>query len=188
MMFTSTHQKLPCAIRYPRGPAEGVPIKDIPKLLEVGKGEVTRHFSSDNRTKVALFGLGNFHSVATALAEKLSKDHDLNVAVINPRFTKPIDGAMHELFGQAADLVVTLEDHVITGGYGTAVVEHFQDKAIHTPVIRVGWPDAFVEHATTVDELRRNHGLAPDQIEERIIRALASAKTSDSAKPRAVAS
>jgi 1-deoxy-D-xylulose-5-phosphate synthase len=188
MMFTSTHQKIPCCIRYPRGPAEGVPIKDIPKLLEVGKGEVTRHFSSDERPKVALFGLGNFHSVATALAEKLNKDHDLNVAVINPRFTKPIDGAMHELFAQAADLVVTMEDHVITGGYGSAVIEHFQEKGIHTPMIRVGWPDAFIEHATTVDELRRRHGLAPEQIEERIVKTLASSESNIAAKPRAVAS
>jgi len=172
MMFTSTHQKLPCFIRYPRGPAEGVPIKDIPKLLEVGKGEVTRHFRHRGRRRVALFGLGNFHSAALQLADRLAGECEADVAVVNPRFTKPLDAPLHELFGQAADLVVTLEDHVVTGGYGSAVLELFQDKNILTPVIRIGWPDRFIEHASTVEELRQNHGLGLDQIFERIQQAL----------------
>ena len=172
MMFTSTHQRLPCFIRYPRGPAEGVPIKDIPKLLEVGKGEVTRHFRHRGRRRVALFGLGNFHSAALQLADRLAAECEADVAVVNPRFTKPLDAPLHELFGQAADLVVTLEDHAVTGGYGSAVLELFQDKNILTPVIRIGWPDRFIEHASTVEELRQNHGLGLDQIFERIQQAL----------------
>jgi 1-deoxy-D-xylulose-5-phosphate synthase len=172
MMFTSTHQKLPCFIRYPRGPAEGVPIKDIPKLLEIGKGEVTRHFGQRGRHRVALFGLGNFHSVATQLADRLAAACDADVAVVNPRFTKPLDAPLHELFGQAADLVVTLEDHAVAGGYGSAVLELFQEKNIFTPMIRIGWPDRFIEHASTVEELRQNHGLGPDQIFDRIRQTL----------------
>jgi 1-deoxy-D-xylulose-5-phosphate synthase len=173
MMFTATHQKLPCFIRYPRGPAEGVPIKDIPRLLEIGKGEVTRHFDQQQRQRVTLFALGNFHSVAQQVADQLVSTKEIDVAVINPRFTKPLDGPLHELFGQAADLVVTLEDHVITGGYGSSVLELFQERQIRTPVVRIGWPDQFIEHATKVDELRRRHGLAPEQIVDRIRASLA---------------
>ena len=67
---------------------------------------------------------------------------------------------MHEFFGNAADLVVTLEDHVIMGGYGSAVLELFSEKNVTTPVVRIGWPDQFIEHATTQDELRKKYGLS----------------------------
>jgi len=56
-------------------------------------------------------------------------------------------------------VMVTLEDHVLMGGYGSAVLELFNDKRIHTPVIQIGWPDQFIEHATTVEELRSKYGL-----------------------------
>ncbi len=62
--------------------------------------------------------------------------------------------APRSFFGRAADVVVTLEDHVVMGGYGSAVLELFNEKRITTPVIQIGWPDQFIEHATTVEELR----------------------------------
>ena len=82
-----------------------------------------------------------------------------DVAVINPRFTKPIDAGMHEFFGRAAEVVVTLEDHALMGGYGSGVLEIFSEKGMTTPVVRIGWPDQFIEHATTQDELRRKYGV-----------------------------
>ena len=78
-------------------------------------------------------------------------------AVINPRFTKPLDAGAHEFFGRAAEVVVTLEDHVLMGGYGSAVLELFSEKDVTTPVVRIGWPDQFIEHATTQDELARRN-------------------------------
>jgi 1-deoxy-D-xylulose-5-phosphate synthase len=172
MLYTATRQKLPTFIRYPRGPALGVPVKDIPRLLEIGKGEVTRPFAGRAGHKVALFGLGNFHGVAETVAARLLADPTCDVAVINPRFTKPLDASLHEFFGRAADLVVTLEDHAMTGGYGSAVLEHFAEHNLPTPVLRVGWPDQFIEHASTVDELRAKYGLDPDSIFQRIQQAL----------------
>ncbi len=80
-------------------------------------------------------------------------------ALINPRFTKPIDAATTEFFGNTADLIVTMEDHALMGGYGSAVLELLSEKKISTPVVRIGWPDVFVEHASTVDYLREKHGL-----------------------------
>jgi 1-deoxy-D-xylulose-5-phosphate synthase len=157
MMFTATHQNHPTFIRYPRGAGEGVPVKDQPKLLEIGKAEVIQNFSNNGKKKVAFFGLGNLNSLARKAAQLASENFDC--AVINPRFTKPIDTGTHEFFGRAADLVVTLEDHVLMGGYGSAVLEAFSEAGVTTPVIRVGWPDQFIEHATTQDELRKKYGI-----------------------------
>ena len=158
MMFTASLQKHPTFIRYPRGNGEGVPIKETPALLEVGKAEVTRNFAQTGGRKVALFGLGQMHAVAKQAADQLAAE-GYDVAVINPRWTKPIDAGTHEFFGRAAELVITLEDHVLMGGYGSIVLEHFNEAQITTPVVRIGWPDQFIEHASSVDYLRNKYGL-----------------------------
>jgi 1-deoxy-D-xylulose-5-phosphate synthase len=158
MMFTATHQPHPTFIRYPRGAAEGVPIKDQPRLLEIGKAEVLRNFAPQGGRKVALFGLGNLCRLACQTADHLTAE-GFNCAVVNPRFTKPIDAGTTEFFARGADVVVTFEDHALMGGYGSSVLELLNEKGITTPVVRVGWPDQFIEHATTVDYLRQKYGL-----------------------------
>jgi 1-deoxy-D-xylulose-5-phosphate synthase len=158
MMFTASYQNHPTFIRYPRGAAEGVPIKESPKLLEIGKAEVVQHYSNNGKKKIALFGLGNMNSLAVkAVSQLLAEGFDC--AVINPRFTKPLDAGTHEFFARGADLIVTMEDHVLMGGYGSAVLELFSEKNIAIPMVRIGWPDQFIEHATSQDELRRRYGL-----------------------------
>ena len=159
MMFTATHQNHPAFIRYPRGTAEGVPVKDQPALIEIGKAVVVRNFSNQSGRKVALFGLGPMNTIARQAAAQLQNE-GYDCAVINPRFTKPLDAGMHEFFGRAADVVVTLEDHVLAGGYGSSVLELFSEKGVTTQVIRIGWPDQFIEHASTQDELRHKYGLS----------------------------
>ncbi len=158
MMFTATLQNHPTFIRYPRGAGEGVAIKDQPALLEIGKAEVTRNFSAKSGRKVALFGLGNMHRVAEEAAVQLTAE-GFDCAVINPRFTKPLDAGTTEFFARAAEVVVTMEDHVLAGGYGASVLELLSEKRIATPVARLGWPDQFIEHATTVEYLREKYGL-----------------------------
>ncbi|HZM03214.1 MAG TPA: 1-deoxy-D-xylulose-5-phosphate synthase [Candidatus Saccharimonadales bacterium] len=158
MMFTATHQKQPTFIRYPRGAGEGVPVKEQPALLKIGQAEVTRNFAGNGGRKIALFGLGNMHRLAEEAARELTAE-GFDCAVINPRFTKPLDTGAHEFFGRAAEAVVTLEDHVLPGGYGAGVLELFNEKGITTPVTRIGWPDQFIEHASTVDHLRQKYGL-----------------------------
>jgi len=81
-----------------------------------------------------------------------------DVAIVNPRFIKPLDAGVTEFFGRAAEVLVTMEDHVLMGGYGSAVLELFNEKRITTPIIQIGWPDQFIEHASNVDDLRRNTG------------------------------
>lgn len=120
---------------------------------------MNRDFAGNGSPKVALFGLGPMNAIARTAANQLTAE-GFDVAVINPRFTKPIDAATHETFGRAAELVITLEDHVLMGGYGSGVLELYNEKRVTTPVIRIGWPDQFIEHATTQDELRAKYGLS----------------------------
>jgi 1-deoxy-D-xylulose-5-phosphate synthase len=161
MMFTATHERHPTFIRYPRGPAEGVPIKEQPRLLEIGKAEIIQSFANNGGRKIALFGLGNMMRLGRQTAAQLAAEH-YDVALINPRFVKPLDVGVTEFFGRAAEVVVTFEDHALMGGYGSAVLEFFNEKRITTPVIQIGWPDQFIEHATTVDDLRKKYGLTAE--------------------------
>jgi len=167
MMFTATRVDHPTFIRYPRGTAEGVPVKAEPQLLEVGKAQVVQTFANNKKRKVALFGLGPMNTIARKAAAQLAAE-GYDVAVINPRFTKPIDAAAHETYGHEAELVVTLEDHVLMGGYGSSVLELFSEKGVTTPVVRIGWPDQFIEHATTQDELRNKYGLSVENTVKRV--------------------
>ena len=163
MMFTATHEPHPTFIRYPRGPAEGVPLKDQPRLIEIGKAEVVQNFANKGGRKVALLALGNMMNLGRKAAAQLAAD-GFDVALINPRFIKPLDAGTTEFFGRGADVVVTLEDHVLMGGYGSAVLELFNERRIATPVIQIGWPDQFIEHATNVDDLRKKYGLTVENL------------------------
>ena len=69
---------------------------------------------------------------------------------------------------KASDIIVTIEDHVLNGGYGSIVRDHLADQNINTPVIRIGWPDKFIEHASSVDYLRKKHGLTGEVAAEKI--------------------
>lgn len=163
MLFTATRSPHPCCIRYPRGSGEGVPIKEEPQIIEIGKADLVKAFSGRGSRRVAIFGLGPMLTLAKKAAAQL-EERGVDVAVINPRFIKPLDEAIHELYGTAADVVVTIEDHVLAGGYGSAVLEFFSEAGIRTPVVRIGWPDQFIEHASTVEDLREKYGLTVEKV------------------------
>ena len=182
MMFTATRQSLPVFIRYPRGPGEGVPLKESPHLLEIGKAEVLQPWAQTGGRKVALFALGSLVRLARETAQALRAE-GVDVALINARYSKPLDHEVFLAFGQASDVVVTLEDGVLAGGFGGAVLELFSDHQLHTPVVRVGWPDQFIEHATTVEVLRDKYGLTVPHTVARIKTVLAA----EPAQPLAIA-
>ena len=166
MLWTIVHHHQgPMAIRYPRGAGTGAVPKVTPRLLEIGKAEVLRH-----GTDVALFGLGNFCQVALDTAELLEKS-GIKTAVINPRWIKPLDTGTLEFFARSVKILCTMEDHVVTGGYGSAVAEHLSDVGISTPLVRIGWPDQFIEHGS-VPILREKHGLTAQLAADRILAAL----------------
>jgi len=174
MLFTATHQQLPVLIRYPRGSGVGVAIKPQPAIIEIGKAEILQNFQSlQSNKKAAFFALGNMNALAKKSAAQLTSE-GWDVAVINARFTKPLDNATIEYFGRIAQVVVTVEDHVLTGGFGSSVLEFFSDVKIHTPVIRIGWPDQFIEHASSVDYLRTKYGLTVESIVARVNASVAS--------------
>ncbi len=174
MMFTATHALHPTFIRYPRGPAEGVPMKEQPRLLEIGKAELIQDFSNDGGRKVALFGLGPMVHLGRETAALLAAER-YDVALINARFAKPLDAAMTEHYARAAEVLVTFEDHVLAGGYGSAVLELLNEKRITTPVIQVGWPDQFIEHASSVADLRKKYGLTAEEAAAKVRAEFATA-------------
>jgi 1-deoxy-D-xylulose-5-phosphate synthase len=165
MLWTMAHYKGPIAIRYPRGAGTGVKPKAQPKILEIGKAEVLRHGK-----RVALFGLGNMCEVAMEAADLLAAQ-GVDAAVINPRWIKPLDTATIEFFARGCDVICTLEDHVLTNGFGCSVMEFLSERHITTPVVRIGWPDEFVEHGT-VPILREKHGLTAAAAVAKILEVL----------------
>jgi len=185
MMFTATLLKHPSFIRYPRGSAEGVPIKEVPGVLEIGKAEVIRGYRNNGGRKIALFGLGNMLRLAREAAVELEKD-GCDVAIINPRFFKPLDSATHQFFAGAAEVVATLEDHVAMGGYGSAVLELMSEHGITTPTVRIAWPDVFIEHASTVDYLRQRHGLTVENLLTQVRAKLSARSGSGVSSPSGV--
>ncbi len=166
MMFTATRHPHPTFIRYPRGAAEGAEIKPEPEILKIGKAEVVKNFEDNGKRKTAIFGLGPMFTIGQQTAEELGSEFDC--ALINPRFTKPIDEATTEYFAKTADQIITIEDHVLSGGYGSVVSELLVERGISTSLLRVGWPDQFIEHASSVGELREKYGLTPKAIASQI--------------------
>jgi 1-deoxy-D-xylulose-5-phosphate synthase len=157
MMYTAMLHDGPSAIRYPRGTGPGVAVKEKPVALEIGKAEVIR---DSGRAEIAIFGLGAMLPEAERLAVMLEKE-GFSAAVINPRFAKPVDRECVGKFGRQCGLVVTLEDHVLAGGFGSAVMETLNELEVQVPVIRVGWPDEFIEHGK-VESLRQKYGLTAE--------------------------
>jgi len=163
MLWTMLHYNSgPIAIRYPRGSGTGAKIKPEPKLLEIGKAEVVKHGRD-----VAIFGLGAMFELAEEAARKL-EEQGVSVALINPRWIKPMDTGTLEFFARSVDVVCTIEDHVLHNGFGCAVMEHLHSQMINTPVVRIGWPDQFIEHGA-VPILRKKHGITADALVEKVL-------------------
>ncbi|MGD0348639.1 MAG: 1-deoxy-D-xylulose-5-phosphate synthase [Terracidiphilus sp.] len=167
MLKTALELPGPSAIRYPRGAVAGVARKPEPQILPIGKAEVLADGSD-----VAILGLGPMISLAKELAATLKRD-GYSAALINPRFIKPIDREVIERYAKRVAAFVTFEDHVRMGGFGTAVVEALEEIGLAVPVVRIGWPDQFIEHGK-VDELRARYGLSVDAAYTQLLPLLAS--------------
>ncbi|MES2394339.1 MAG: 1-deoxy-D-xylulose-5-phosphate synthase [Acidobacteriota bacterium] len=161
MMFTALEHDGPSAIRYPRGTGPGTAVKEQPRALEIGKAEVLK-----DGDDVAIFALGNMVAEGEKLARMLEAEGQ-SVAVINARFAKPVDAACIAKYAKGCGLLVTMEDHVLAGGFGSAVLEALNAEAIDVPVVRVGWPDEFIEHGKP-EALREMHGLTAEAAMERM--------------------
>jgi 1-deoxy-D-xylulose-5-phosphate synthase len=161
MLFTALQQPGPTAVRYPRGTGPGATVKAHPVALPIGKAEII----SDG-DEVAIFGLGALLPLAQQLAVEL-RQQGFSAAVINPRFVKPLDRDILAEYARRVGVIVTLEDHVLMGGFGSAVLEALSEMQMEVPVVRIGWPDRFIEHGK-VDQLRAKYGISVEAAMEKL--------------------
>ena len=167
----------PIAFRYPRGAAEGAPMPDEPKAIEIGKGEFLLPGE-----RVALLGYGYGVQVALRAAEKL-REHGLEPTVADARFAKPIDADLTEKLAAEHELLVTVEENVLPGGFGSAVLEHLEDSHFENTiqgerarVMRVGLPDRYVTHGKPA-LLREEVGFTGEAVAEKVLASLGSRET-----------
>ncbi|HEX8085224.1 MAG TPA: 1-deoxy-D-xylulose-5-phosphate synthase [Solirubrobacteraceae bacterium] len=158
----------PIALRYPRGAAVGVPMPSEPRPIEIGTGELLREGS-----RVALIGYGTGVQKSLEAAELLSLQ-GLEVTVADARFAKPLDAGLLAQLAADHELLVTVEEGVLSGGFGSAVLETLSDAGLEMPrVLRVGLPDRYVTHGKPA-LLHREVGYTGKAIAERILSAVAS--------------
>jgi 1-deoxy-D-xylulose-5-phosphate synthase len=162
MMATAVQLPGPSAIRYPRGVVAGVERKAEPEVLAVGKAEVI-----EDGSDVAILGLGPMVALARELGVRLDCD-GFSAAVINPRFVKPLDRDLLAAYARRVAAFVTFEDHVKMGGFGAAVIEALEDMGSPVPVVRIGWPDQFIEHGK-IEDLRTRYGLTVEAAQAQVL-------------------
>ena len=153
----------PIAVRYPRGEAyDG--LKDYREPIRYGKGEwICRE------SEIALFALGSMVKTAEAVREEL-KAEGYACSLINARFAKPLDEKMLEEVTEGHSLIVTLEENVITGGFGEHVTEYYNRSGRSIRILNIAIPDEYVEHGN-VEILRREVGIDKDTIVKRAMEA-----------------
>lgn len=160
MLATAVAMDSPTAIRYPRGAGIGVTLTADFKSIPIGKAEII----SENDGEVAFLAVGPMVYKAKQAAEILAKS-GIMATVINMRFVKPLDKAIIETMAVSKKLLVTVEENVLAGGFGSAAAEVLADGDLlkHTSLIRMGIADTFVEQGTH-DELLEICNLQPEQL------------------------
>jgi 1-deoxy-D-xylulose-5-phosphate synthase len=162
MLKTAVDCQRPVSVRYPRGKGLGVTLDHELKALTIGKGEVLRE-----GTDLAVFAIGVTVYPALAAAEYLARE-GFNIKVINARFVKPLDTELLSQTAAEIKKIITVEENVLHGGFGSAVLEMFAEKNLSGVRVKcLGIPDEFVEHATQA-QLRQKYGLD----EEGLIKAI----------------
>jgi 1-deoxy-D-xylulose-5-phosphate synthase len=155
------HDAGPVAIRYPRGEGVGVTLPAKPQPIGIGTGELLREGE-----RVALVGYGTGVHKALGAAEILAEG-GLDVTVADARFAKPLDAGLLAQLAAEHDLLVTVEEGVLTGGFGSAVWECLSDGGLAPRILRVGLPDRYVTHGKPA-LLHEEVGFTPERIAERI--------------------
>jgi len=162
MLKTAVDCGRPVSVRYPRGRGVGVTLDPEPKAIEIGKGEVLRE-----GTDLAIIAIGSTVYPALAAANRLAEE-GINIKVINARFIKPLDAELILNTAAAVKKILTIEENVLQGGFGSAVLELLAENCVQgVQIKRLGIPDEFVEHATQA-QLRSKYGLD----EEGVVRAI----------------
>jgi 1-deoxy-D-xylulose-5-phosphate synthase len=171
MLHTAiNHDDGPVAIRYPRGEGAGVPLPKRAKKIPIGTGEILREADREGSSRVALLGYGS--GVGKALdAADLLVERGVAVTVADARFAKPIDAGLAAQLAAEHDLLVTVEEGVLSGGFGSAVWETLSDAGIAARILRVGLPDRYVTHGAP-KLLQHEVEFTPERIAERVLAAV----------------
>ncbi len=143
MLYTAVCLGAPAAVRYPRGVGPGVAPRAEMEALPIGKAELRR----EGRSGLAIFAFGTMVQAVSATAERL------DATLVNMRFVKPIDAALIMRMADRHEYLVTVEENVIAGGAGDAVLEVLTAHGYARPVLQLGLPDRFIEHGTRADNL-----------------------------------
>ena len=151
----------PVSIRYPRGEAYSG-LKDYRKPVILGQSEIIYE-----EEDIALFAIGSMVKTAEEVRDIL-KDKGYSCSLINARFVKPLDEESISMIARDHKLIVTLEENVLSGGYGESVTEYIMSKNINSKVINIALPDDYIEHGN-VDILKKETGIDKDTIVNRII-------------------
>ncbi|HET9190784.1 MAG TPA: 1-deoxy-D-xylulose-5-phosphate synthase [Rudaea sp.] len=137
LLTTAFRHAGPAAVRYPRGTGTGAKIESELKTLPIGKGEIRRRGAG-----MAILAFGS------PLAAALEIGSELGATVVNMRFVKPLDEALVLELARTHTALVSVEDNTVAGGAGSAVAELLAAKNVQTPLLQIGLPDAFLEHAS----------------------------------------
>ena len=162
MLKTGVEFNGPASVRYPRGNGLGVTMDDEIRALEIGKAEILRE-----GTDVAILGIGSEVSYCVKAADRLASD-GIAATVVNARFVKPLDEELILALARSHGAIVTVEDHYLMGGFGSAVIELLEQHRVYdVRVLRLGFPDKLIEHGTQ-SLLLAKYGLDADGIYSRV--------------------
>jgi len=157
MIKTAVEYKGPTAVRYPRGAGFGVPMDQQLKILEIGKAELLKDGSD-----LVIIAIGNLVHPSIEAAERLTAD-GISASVVNARFAKPLDEELILQLAKKTGRVMTVEEHALQGGFGSAVLECLDSGRVTAKTLRIGLPDKFIEHGSQ-KILRQKYGLDADGI------------------------
>ena len=148
MLHTAYHYNGPTAVRYPRGVGTGVEIQQQMTALEIGKAEIVAQFNQDADQQISILAFGSRVAASVEAAELFASKHSVAVRVVNMRFVKPLDEQMLRDLATDTKFFVTVEEHAVMAGAGSAVNEFLACAKIIKPILNLGLPDAFLNQAT----------------------------------------
>lgn len=158
LLNTCYEYKGTTAVRYPRGKGLGIKITKPEKLYEVGCSQIEavygQEFATKQTAKIAFLAFGTMVNTADAAAKKLANKNNMQATVVNMRWVKPLDTSLiNELLADGTTHIVTLEEHAIMGGAGSAVNEYLVNKQTDVHVLNLGIADEFIEHGSHTEQL-----------------------------------
>lgn len=148
MLHTAYLYKGPTAVRYPRGVGTGIEIQQQMTEMEIGKAEIVAEFNVDAEQQISILAFGSRVAASIEAAQQLADKHAMGVRVVNMRFVKPLDEQILRDLAPRTQLFVTVEEHAVMAGAGSAVNEFLAHAKILKPMLNIGLPDSFLHQAT----------------------------------------